>query len=213
MDQYGRFYTHCTVAMVDAQRNATIDSARIRNWYEGGFQVELVMAYLPSSVRCEVSCEEAARVYQTTAVPLPEIEAALFLDEIILERNEVTIDKDGVGMAGENDQYQYRIIETPPLSELQKFAAWFHQDYELLFSDFNEGAAQYLDDLPQNRKILLCHELSAFLLKNSNQPPNKMREIWRSLGAAAWPSDQEIAPALREFVKLLEAQIQNTRQP
>lgn len=99
---------------------------------------------------------------------------------------------------------QYKIVDTRVRSKLEKFASWFHQDYDLFFSDFRDGAAAYLAALPPDRRTVLYRELSDFLAANSELPPSKMRELWRALGAQAWQSNLEIAPTLRQFLNSIK---------
>lgn len=98
---------------------------------------------------------------------------------------------------------EIRIVATPPRSELQKFAGWFHQDYTLFFTDFHEGARMYLADLPLERKPVLRRELLAHLETHSGASQEEMLKLWWRLGAGAWPPDLDMKKALREFTEMM----------
>ncbi|MBL6613166.1 MAG: hypothetical protein ISP45_04090 [Reyranella sp.] len=95
------------------------------------------------------------------------------------------------------------IVPRRKKSELQQFALWFHQDWKLVFRDFNEGAELYIRGLPSKRKEILRRELSAFVLANEEHPAEMTKRAWFGLGAQAWQSNLDILPTLKRFVDLL----------
>ena len=103
-----------------------------------------------------------------------------------------------------NDIGSYRIIPSEPQTELQQFASWFHQDYELLFSNFYEGADMYLRSITLERKKVLGQELKQFIKDNQNSEREEIIEAWCGLGAQAWQEDLEVLPVLNDFVWMTE---------
>lgn len=67
------------------------------------------------------------------------------------------------------------IVESPELSELEKFASFFHQDYELEYDNFYEGAQVYISNLPEQSKMILKSELVSFI-KVHNDAIDEMHE-------------------------------------
>ena len=98
---------------------------------------------------------------------------------------------------------QYRIVPSESKTELQKFAFWFHQDWELIFSDFYEGAKMYLESLSPSRRSELKSELEQFLDLNANSSPSELKKAWLSLGAQGWQANLDIRKTLWDFVGLM----------
>lgn len=88
-------------------------------------------------------------------------------------------------------------------SELQKFASWFHQDWDLIYPNFYEGAQMYLTSLSSRRRVKLSNELQDFLRQYGGEPSKLVLRAWFRLGAEAWPPELEIANTLHDFVRLM----------
>lgn len=81
---------------------------------------------------------------------------------------------------------EYKIVPSQKKSELEQFASWFHQDWELFFSDFTQGAGMYVERLPSHRRAILRNEISGFLERNAESSPGDTKKAWYKLGAQAW---------------------------
>lgn len=88
-----------------------------------------------------------------------------------------------------------KVIPSPVKSELQKFASWFHQDWQLFYESFDQGARMYLRDLPIERKSILKSELMQFL-------PSATRRSWLKLGAQA--GDRDVQAMLQRFLEMMD---------
>lgn len=88
-------------------------------------------------------------------------------------------------------------------TELQGFALWFHQDSDLLFSSFAEGAQMYRDMRSAERLAVLKSELNEFVLTHSTVSEFHAREEWLKLGAEWWDSSYPLIATLRDFAKQL----------
>ena len=102
------------------------------------------------------------------------------------------------------EEFPFEVIPTPEQSELEAFACWFHQDWRLVFSNFQSGAEMYIDSLPSERSKILATELRHFLSDNANSADSDLRQAWFSLGAEAWQRDLKIKDALRAFLEYAE---------
>ena len=100
---------------------------------------------------------------------------------------------------------ELRIIGDPDqwLSELEKFASWFHQDWELIFPDVREGALMYRDSLSHDRRVTLVKELQDFLNRHAGEPSGAVLKAWFRLGAEGWQRDLEISETLRRFIDVM----------
>lgn len=87
--------------------------------------------------------------------------------------------------------------------ELSLFASHFHQDFELLFSDVNAGAAEYLKTLSGERKTKLRQDLESMLVEYSGKDEVGLRKAWRRAGAQFWPRERELRPTLEAWVASL----------
>lgn len=97
----------------------------------------------------------------------------------------------------------YVVVPKKNRSELQTFASWFHQDWELVFPDFYQGAKMYIDSLSTERKKVLKSELIEFINKYIGSNSSEVKRGWLSLGAQAWQSDKDIHKTLNDFVRLM----------
>jgi hypothetical protein len=91
------------------------------------------------------------------------------------------------------------IVPSPQRTELQQFAQWFHQDWNLVFPEFYSGAAMYFKQLPPERRMELQRQLRAFLDANAGAGPRKLKNLWLKLGAQAWQNDLDIRAVLEDF--------------
>ncbi|MDB5973666.1 MAG: hypothetical protein JWR07_426 [Nevskia sp.] len=94
---------------------------------------------------------------------------------------------------------EYKVVPKQPRSELQEFARWFHQDWQLMYRDFYLGANEYLYGLPGARRKILKAEFGKFLKDNEGATSKKLRGEWFKLGAQAWQPDLVISEALKDF--------------
>lgn len=99
----------------------------------------------------------------------------------------------------------YKIVDTGPKSEIEKFASWFHQDWRLVFPDFYTGAKIYFEEVPlsEDARYVLKQELYRFLDQTEGQDPKEIVQAWFDLGAHAWQCDLDIASTLRDFAEML----------
>ena len=81
------------------------------------------------------------------------------------------------------DQFEVVTPTTHP-SQLQQFARYFHQDWNLLFSDFRSGVLRYLPRLTSGERAILKAELVELL---SQKAEGQVLETWYFLGAQWWP--------------------------
>lgn len=95
------------------------------------------------------------------------------------------------------------IVPSKQLSELQKFASWFHQDWDLIFPDFYQGAKMYFNNISAERIKVLKQELKEFLDKYRGSKSSKLEQAWFRLGAEAWQPDLDIYMTLNDFIDLI----------
>lgn len=97
----------------------------------------------------------------------------------------------------------YRVVSNTPVTPLNQFIGWFHQDYGLLFEDFRTGAANYAENLGPEGRMALRSELLAFLKEHEDVPPGSLRRLWIKAGAQWCPKRIDIREVLTEFVETL----------
>jgi hypothetical protein len=97
----------------------------------------------------------------------------------------------------------YRVVSSVPFSELDQFIGSFHQDYGLEFKDFHSGAAMHVEGLSPDRRKSLRAELSAFLAKHKELPPNSLKRVWMKSGAQWCQRGIDMREALNEVVRKL----------
>lgn len=88
-------------------------------------------------------------------------------------------------------------------NELQKFALQFHQDWDLVFPDFLQGTAMYLQRIPPTRRMQLKIELGQFMMENENASAADLRSRWVKLGAEAWQPNLDIREGLGEILAMM----------
>jgi hypothetical protein len=91
------------------------------------------------------------------------------------------------------------------LSELQRFARWFHQDWKLVYPTFKAGAALYLSGLSADRREALSRQLRRFLEEHAGASEQDLRQHWMNLGAQAWPTKMGVRVGLEEFQQMVDA--------
>jgi hypothetical protein len=74
-------------------------------------------------------------------------------------------------------------------SELEQFAMWFHQDWGVLYSTFEEAASAYLKQLSAKQRTTLRAELVAFLDEHAVATRAGFRRWWLKLGAQGGPTN------------------------
>jgi len=97
----------------------------------------------------------------------------------------------------------YRVVPTPEKSRLERFASWFHQDWKLVFSDFDEGARIYVRQLSDTERAALRQDLRDFLKANEAGDEDRLRRAWLGLGAHAAPRDRPLRDVLRGFLQII----------
>ncbi|MCG8520659.1 MAG: contact-dependent growth inhibition system immunity protein [Pseudomonadales bacterium] len=96
----------------------------------------------------------------------------------------------------------YSFINQRGESELEKFACFFGQDSNVLFSSFYEGAKDYFDSISNESRSILRKELQELV---ENETSNSaLKKAWFRLGAEVWQSDLNISEAMRDFIWMLE---------
>ena len=86
-------------------------------------------------------------------------------------------------------------------SELEQFAMWFHQDWGVLFPDFETAAHAYLRQLSTQRRATLRAELAAFLDEHAGATRGGLLRWWLKLGAQGGPTN------LKDSLRLIVEQI------
>jgi|SRR6267142_6271622 len=104
-------------------------------------------------------------------------------------------------MADHDDDNQ--VVFVPQRSELQKFAGFFHQDFAYEYSDFYDGARDYIEQLSVPERETLKIELGSFLSAHESDGPDQLRNEWLNLGAGYWPRDSNTANKLRDFLRMM----------
>jgi hypothetical protein len=102
-----------------------------------------------------------------------------------------------------------KIIPSGPdtRTELQRFAAWFNQDFIILFPVVQEGVEAYFSGLPLDAKRTLREQLSAFVESYAERsyPVRTIKKAWLKLGAGSTPPD--LISTLRGAIRTLEEQL------
>lgn len=96
---------------------------------------------------------------------------------------------------------RFRIIRTKEQKEVEKFASWFHQDYCIMFDDFEVGFQMYIGMLNRERKRILKEELAKFVDDNEGRSESVVLANWLRLGAGAWDANKAICQTLKRWTK------------
>lgn len=86
-------------------------------------------------------------------------------------------------------------------SPLQRFAAWFHQDFFVLFPDVASGGQAYLNQLDDAEREAVRAELQQLLAQYPGKSEAGLRNAWLRLGAEAWPRRVGTRALLESFLK------------
>jgi hypothetical protein len=86
-------------------------------------------------------------------------------------------------------------------SELEQFAMWFHQDWGVLYSTFEQSANAYLKQLSAKRRTKLRAELAGFLDEHAGATRAGLERWWLKLGAQGGPRD--LKDALQTLLKTI----------
>jgi hypothetical protein len=90
------------------------------------------------------------------------------------------------------------------MSQLERFALSFHQDWNLLEPDFHSVARSAIRDvLPPSAKPELKRELGEFLERHQDSSPDELKRAWFRLGAQAWDRRLDIHRTLKEFHEMM----------
>ncbi|MGK9167617.1 hypothetical protein KXR53_15035 [Inquilinus limosus] len=69
---------------------------------------------------------------------------------------------------------------------MERFASWFHQDWILVFPDFDAGARLHISQLGDERRSVLKRQFSKFLSRNEGASTRSLKNQWLRLGAQGW---------------------------
>jgi hypothetical protein len=95
-------------------------------------------------------------------------------------------------------------LETSKRTELQRFAASFHQDWDIEGIDYFEGARHYVRALPVERRYHLKLELRGLIETNATASAKGMTNIWIKLGSdGGWQPEMDIRDGLRQFYEII----------
>lgn len=86
-------------------------------------------------------------------------------------------------------------------SQLRRFAAWFHQDFFLLFPDVASGGQAYLRQLDDAEREAVRAELRQLLAQYPGKSEAGLRNAWLRLGAEAWPRRVGTRALLESFLR------------
>jgi len=91
---------------------------------------------------------------------------------------------------------------------LESFAQTFHQDWDLCFPSFREGAREYfqVSDFARNQ-ILLC-ELKAFVAQGGTR--SQLLRRWHKLGAQAWQRGLPVREGFEQFIEDLHRHLESS---
>ena len=86
------------------------------------------------------------------------------------------------------------------MSEIEKFAGWFHQDFGVIMGDTKIAADLYLQSLNKNQRNILAAEIRKLLSQYPGKDYKGLKKAWFRLGAQWW--DQSFLPNF--LIKLSE---------
>src|ERR1700752_3617634 len=89
------------------------------------------------------------------------------------------------------------------LSELQKFARSFTENWRLRASSFLMLASEYIEQLPRDRKEVLAQAVRAFLCEHSGDSDEALLQLWYEQGAEVWDFDLTVRPVMSDFYWLM----------
>jgi hypothetical protein len=99
-----------------------------------------------------------------------------------------------------------RIVSVSKHSELERFASWFHQDCDLMFSTFEDGARMYFEEyLPHENRNTLRKELAQFVADHEGASEEALRNVWLKLGAQTWHKQPRSIEKFRSSLQMLDA--------
>ena len=88
--------------------------------------------------------------------------------------------------------------------ELIKFASFFHQDFELLFNDANEGASEYFRTLTEIQKSYLKTQLKNLIEEFPGKQQKGLHSAWIKLGAQWWDKRIDLKESISRWINELE---------
>ena len=83
-------------------------------------------------------------------------------------------------------------------SALQQLAAFFHQDFGMLFSSFDIGMSEYISGLRPEQRAALREDLRAVLL--NAQTESQVRQAWIQAGAQWMAKEVRLREALTKLM-------------
>ncbi len=99
-----------------------------------------------------------------------------------------------------NKKYGVVLFSESDRPELEQFARWFHQDWDIMgFPSFDHGVMTYLTNLAALRRLVLKAEIAKFLAKHKDNSKSQWRKAWMKLGAQMWPVELDLRDALQEY--------------
>jgi CdiI immunity protein len=108
-----------------------------------------------------------------------------------------------LGVANHLRLLRSRIVVATTQDELRLFARYFHQDFGLVFSDVEVGAAEYFKTLSLERKLKLRQELEAILAEFPGMDDIGLKNAWHRAGAQFWPKERALRATLEAWFSLL----------
>ncbi|MBU3006010.1 hypothetical protein [Paraglaciecola arctica] len=74
------------------------------------------------------------------------------------------------------------------MTELERFARWFHQDFGVIYASSKEGAQVYLSTLDSKNRDKLASEISQLFIQNPGKDFKGLKNAWLRMGAQWWDS-------------------------
>ena len=108
-----------------------------------------------------------------------------------------------INMSNNMNNEEFEVIQNYKVdNELESFALFFHQDWKLMFSTYDELIEHYLDNIPTGQKADLIEQLSVFLKQNSDVSEEEFNENWLALGAESIDRKVSLYSRLQKQVKV-----------
>ena len=90
-------------------------------------------------------------------------------------------------------------------SELERFARWFHQDFDVMFGSPDEGAEAFVRALNAEQRAELKRGLNKLLNDNPGRRAKGLRNEWYRLGAQYLPS-KDLRATIENWIATLLAE-------
>ncbi len=89
-------------------------------------------------------------------------------------------------------------------SEIEDFASFFHQDFDLMGKDPNEYAHDIFNGLSKKQKSSLRESFIQLLDENSGKKQKGLLNSWRRLGAVWWDKKIDLRATMQNWINCLE---------